>query len=53
MRKTVILSIVLSLAAPALARANPHRHSDSAAVSRTDGAGQPSRWRDEVPWAPF
>jgi len=55
MRKTVILSIALAIAAatPALARADHHRHSNSAAASRTDSGYQPARDRNEVPWAPF
>ena len=55
MKKTVILSIVLALAAatPALARADHHRHGNSAAVSQTDQGYQAPRDRNEVPWAPF
>ena len=55
MKKTVILSIVLALAAatPALARVNHHRHADAAAASRTDPGYQAPRDRNEVPWAPF
>jgi hypothetical protein len=58
MRKTVILSMVLALAAatPALARAGHHRQSKPAAVSQTDPgyqAYQPPQDRNAVPWAPF
>ena len=55
MKKILILSTVLALAAtaPALARVHHHRHSNAAAVSHTDQGYQPPRWRDEIPWAPF
>jgi hypothetical protein len=55
MRKTVILSIVLALAAtaPALARHHHHRPSNAPSVSRTDQGYQAPRWRDEIPFAPF
>jgi hypothetical protein len=55
MRKTVILSIVLALAAtaPALARHHHQRASNAAPVSRTDQGYQAPHWRDESPFAPF
>jgi hypothetical protein len=55
MRKTVILAILLALAsaAPALACPSHHRHSNAAAAGRTDGAYQPPRNGNDVPWAPF
>ena len=55
MWKTVILTLVLTLAAaaPAAARTDHPRHSKTPAIGRAAPVYQPPRDRNDVPWAPF